>query len=171
MAILLRFLPLLFLTGCFTPRTPTPGAYRPIDPDTGKEIVNAFTIASDWMMYFGVVCMIGSLIVIIALKRPVSGGLGIIGGIGCFVFAQFLNFIGSHIIIFSLGFLALLAVCGYLYFKAVTTGLPWLEKLFKIDFNGDGNLGTLVHQREEDGEYDRGERDKEEMEALERSGE
>lgn len=147
---IVAMLPLLFFSGCGIRIGPSTSSYRPIDPDTGEPIVNAFTIGADWLMYFGILCIIGGLIAIVWKQKLLTGGSAIISGFLSFLFAQFLNFIGAHILLFSVAFIAFLALCCFLYVKAITTGLPWLEKLFKQDFNNDGHIGTVRKTRDDD---------------------
>lgn len=136
----LKLLPILFLASCGGPTRPS--LYRPLD-EHGVEIVNAFTIASDWMMYFGVLAVIAGILMIIFLKMAKTGGSAIIAGIGCFVFAQFLNYVGTHILLFSLAMVAIIILCMFIYYKAVTVGVPWLEKLANKDLNHDGYIGEF----------------------------
>jgi len=138
----LKFLPLLLLTGCgpSVPRT-----YRPIDPKTGEEIVNSFTIASDYMMYFGIAAVLIGIVMIIFLKMVKTGGSVIIAGIACFIFAQILNYIGAHLGKFILAAAVITGLACFLYYKAVTTCVPWLEKLLNVDINRDGHIGSGRH--------------------------
>lgn len=130
--------PLLFISGCGSSRRPSP--YRPVD-ENGVEIINAFTIAADWMMYFGAMAVLAGILMIVFLKMVKTGGISIIAGVACFAFAQVLNYIGAHIALFTCAAAALTGLIGFLYYKAVTTSLPWAEKMCGKDFNRDGIIG------------------------------
>ena len=149
-----RLVPLsffLFFSGCLgMPRSPIPGSYRPIDPATGQEIVNALTIGADWTMYAGILFVIGGILAVIFLKAIKTGGLSVITGVCCLITAQFLNYMAAHIGLLIGLCVTVIVLSGFLYWKAITVGLPWLEKLFDFDFNGDGNIGTLAIPRHND---------------------
>ena len=140
MVFFIKLLPFLLLTGCFgSPRTPKNSR---IDKN-GEEIINSFTLASDWMMYIGIIAMIAGFVFLVGLKMAKTGGQCIIAGFGCFMFAQILESIGTHLYLYMAFFGACMLTCGLIYHKAITVGLPWLEKWSNRDWNSDGHIGTV----------------------------
>jgi len=132
---------LFLLSGCgFGPRAHM-DHYRPLD-ENGEPISNAFTIAADYCMYVGLALVIGGVLAIVFMKWLQRGGMAIIAGMALFVFAQFFNFIGAHMGIFTASFFVIVGLLCFLYYKAITTSIPWLEKLANKDFNNDGWIGT-----------------------------
>jgi len=131
----------LFLTSCFGAPRIGAGSYRAIDPETGQEIVTALTIASDWLMYFGILFIVGGVLAIVFLKAVKTGGSCIITGFSLFIFAQLLDYIQAHIGLFTCAFIAFVGFGCFIYYKACTVGVPWLEKLANKDFNRDGKIG------------------------------
>lgn len=128
---------LLLLNGCGPGR---PDAPRHIDKH-GNEIINVWTTASDWFFWIGCVALLIGILLIIFLKMVKTGGLTILAGFAFFMFAQVLASIGEHIVAYSLFFAGCLLTCGFIYYKAITVGVPWLEKLWGKDFNNDGDIG------------------------------
>ncbi len=128
---------LLLLNGCGPGR---PSAPRHVD-SSGNEIINVWTQASDWFFWIGCMGLLVGILLIIFLKMVKTGGLTILSGVACFMFAQVLASIGEHIVAYSLFFIGCLLTCGFIYYKAITVGVPWLEKMFKRDFNNDGDIG------------------------------
>ena len=140
MVFLIRFLPvLLLLSGCGPSRPST----NPRINKNGEVIVNSFTIASDWMMYIGIIAMIAGFVFLVGLKMAKTGGQCIIAGFGCFMFAQILESIGVHLYIYMAFFGACILTCGLVYHKAITKGVPWLEKWLNRDLNNDNHIGTV----------------------------
>lgn len=146
MVYLWRIMPLslcLFLNGCGNSRDiPNVPSNRPIDPDTGEPIVNAMTIAADWFQYAGITGILIGVLLILFTKMNRIGGCSIIAGVIFLFTSVVLNWIAVHLGWFLLTIGAVTVLSCVLYYKAVTAGLPWLEKLFRYDFNRDGNIGT-----------------------------
>lgn len=132
----------LALSGCSVfPRLPSTRNWHGMKPGTDEPISNAFTIASDIMMYVGIASILIGLALLIIFKRIISGGQAIIFAFSCFILSQGLSWFGSHWkMLCIVGFLMSI-LAGFIYYKAVVSGLPWLEKLFNKDFNRDGIVG------------------------------
>ena len=132
----LKLLPLLFLTSCGMPRIP--GSSKPLDAE-GNPIINAWTIAAEYLVYFGLAFVIAGILTMLFLKMIRTGGLCVIAGMSCFALAVLFNFIGEHAQVFMWVIIVLTGLAGFLYYKAVTSSMPVLEKFFG-DLNHNGRI-------------------------------
>jgi len=121
---------LLPLTGCFGPRIPKL---------TVPEDVNVFVVAAHWTAYAGIGCILIGLAMLVFMKMIKTGGLSIITGVACLASAVALNYIGAHLQTFVIAAIVLTGLIGFLYYKALTTSVPLLEKIFG-DINRNGRI-------------------------------
>lgn len=139
------------LTSCFgfPSRKDLPGGGGGSAPDD-----NWLLYISEIMLWAAIASLIAGGVIIAILKRPMLGfqtfGLGAIFLVWGFV----LRFIDSHIEIFIGLFIISIAGTAYLIHKAVTIGVPWFERWTNIDWNRDGNKGTIVKPRPDPGQAD-----------------